>query len=154
MATPINPTSGLWPNPGMGAKEDLTTVGGRVRAARKAKGLSQAQLAEAADLSQGTVSDIETGEQGTAYAPELAAALDVEALWLKTGKEPRKRPSGAIDVKVLRNVLVGVDAGTKGFAETPERKAKLAAAVYQYLMRHPEAKLDAESILQVLRDLI
>lgn len=112
-------------------------------------------LAEKAGIGQGTVSDIENNKQGSAYAPELANALEVEALWLKTGEGPRTRTAGdTIDVKVLRNVLIGVETGAKGFAETPERKAALAAASYKYLIRHPEAELNRDTLLEILRDLI
>jgi transcriptional regulator with XRE-family HTH domain len=129
-------------------------MGARLRAARKAAGMNQEQLAERAGINQSTVSDIENDEQGTAYAPELAAPLGVEALWLKTGKGPRKRLGGAIDPIILRDVLIGIEAGAAGFAETPERKARIAAAAYQWLMLHPEAKPDAELILKLLRDLL
>lgn len=130
---------------GMG---ELDSMGGRLKAARKASGLSQTQLAEKSDLNQSTISDIETGEQGTAYAPELAAALGIEALWLKTGQGPRKRAGGQVDAAVLKDALVAVLRVTDG-KEPPERTAKLAAALYEAGMA--QGRLDATALLKLLR---
>lgn len=127
---------------------DLDTMGGRLRAARKAASMSQEQLAKRSGLNQGTVSDIENDNQGSAFAPELAAALGIEALWLKTGKEPRKRAGGQVDAAVLKDALVAVLRVTGG-KEPPERTAKLAAALYEAGLA--EGRLDAPALLKLLR---
>lgn len=123
-------------------------MGGRVKAARKAAGLSQAQLAARAGIGQGTISDIERNKQGSGFAPELAAALNVEALWLKTGQEPRKRGGGQVDAAVLKDALVAVLRVTGG-KEPPERTAKLATALYEAALA--EGRLDAPALLKLLR---
>lgn len=125
-----------------------TTMGGRLRAARKAASLSQGQLAKKSGLNQGTISDIENDHQGSAYAPELAAALGIEALWLKTGQGPRKRSEGRVDQEALKDALVAVLRVT-GTKESPERIAKLAAALYEAAI--VQNRLDTPALLGLLR---
>lgn len=65
----------------------METVGARVKAARDKAGMSQARLAAAVGVDQGTISNIERNI--TANSPHLvriAAALGVDALWLSSGK--------------------------------------------------------------------
>jgi transcriptional regulator with XRE-family HTH domain len=63
----------------------------RLRSARKHKGFSQNQLAEKSGVGQGSISKIERGDQkASAYDIELAEALDINPLWLRTGKEAYK----------------------------------------------------------------
>lgn len=69
---------------------DMKTFADRVRAARKAAGLTQKQLAAKSGLSQTTISDIERGRNETsADVVALARALKVLAEWLADGKGPR-----------------------------------------------------------------
>lgn len=60
--------------------EVLVGVGGQIRKLRVAKGLTQAQLAEAIGMSRPSLSKIERGVEnfGVATLFSLAAALDVE----------------------------------------------------------------------------
>lgn len=63
------------------------SIGSRVKLARKAAKLTQAELASRSGLKQSTISDLEVGKsQGTTYIASLATALGVNALWLETGK--------------------------------------------------------------------
>jgi transcriptional regulator with XRE-family HTH domain len=60
-----------------------TTFGKRLKLARKEAGLTQKALATKAGIKQATVSELENDKyHGSAYAPQLAAALGVNALWL------------------------------------------------------------------------
>ncbi|MGZ8158374.1 MAG: XRE family transcriptional regulator [Methylobacter sp.] len=62
--------------------------GERLRMAREHRGLTQGQLAELSGVKQGTISKIERGDQHvSSFDIELAYALDIEAMWLKTGGE-------------------------------------------------------------------
>lgn len=65
-------------------------IGDRVREARKEKGLSQGKLAAKVGIRQPTLSDLENGESSsTGHIAQIAAALDVSALWLETGRGPK-----------------------------------------------------------------
>jgi SOS-response transcriptional repressor LexA len=63
------------------------SIGSRIKQARKAMKLTQIELAKKSGLNQSTISDLEVGKsQGTTYLGTLASALNVNALWLETGK--------------------------------------------------------------------
>jgi phage repressor protein C with HTH and peptisase S24 domain len=63
------------------------SIGTRVKQARKAAKLTQAELASRTGLKQSSISDLEVGKsQGTTFIASLAAALGVNPLWLETGK--------------------------------------------------------------------
>lgn len=63
-----------------------TGLGMRVRAARKAKGMTQVQLARAAGIDQSTVSKIERGAQAsTTDIVSIASALGVDSAFLDKG---------------------------------------------------------------------
>lgn len=65
-----------------------TTLGQRIKARRKALGLSQASLGELAGLDQTVISKLERGDvQETSRIAALANVLQCDALWLATGKE-------------------------------------------------------------------
>lgn len=74
------------------------SIGERIREARKRAKLTQKQLATKVGISQGALSELETGEsEGTTYVASFAAALGVNALWLETGKG--LPGPGAVDVR-------------------------------------------------------
>ncbi len=59
----------------------------RLKTARKNAKMTQAQLAKAVPISQGTISDLESGRnKGTASLVKIAQALKVNAHWLATGE--------------------------------------------------------------------
>ena len=63
-----------------------TEFGKRVRTARKNAGLSQAALARAVGVSQGTVSEMETLAHSSTVTAQVAVACGVNANWLATGE--------------------------------------------------------------------
>ena len=69
-----------------------TTIGERIREQRKAKGLSVAELAERAGLSESLIEKLEQGKRGdgttvtTAFA--IADALECDARWLAGVADP------------------------------------------------------------------
>lgn len=69
-----------------------------LREIRKAKGMSQEQLAEAADVSQGTISKIERGEMNVTYDViiKIATALGVPPVQLFPLSELQRRALNAI----------------------------------------------------------
>lgn len=78
-------------------EEDLSTFGKRLLAARKAKRLSQTQLAKAVGISQSMVSELEHDEYvGTSYIVQLARATGVNPAWLQERRGPRY-PSSVVE---------------------------------------------------------
>lgn len=76
----------------------MQTFAARLLAAREARGLSQEQLAEKADVSQVTIAHIENGRNKTSRKiVQLARALSVPAEWLA---------EGVGDVDVSRSLLI------------------------------------------------
>lgn len=72
----------------------MKTIAERLRYARELKGWRQAQLAVAADVSQGTIGNIESGaRQSKGSLPKIAKALGVRHDWLADG-EGEMLPSG------------------------------------------------------------
>lgn len=70
-------------------KLQLSSLGDRLRFARKKAGLTQKALAQKAGMSQSSVSELENGEYPTSsYTAQLADATGVRALWLAEGKGP------------------------------------------------------------------
>lgn len=82
-------------------EKDLSTLGHRIRFARKRASITQADLGAATGLGQGGISDLEAGRRNsTTVIATMARALNVSPLWLETGEgvmevEPSNvRPSG------------------------------------------------------------
>lgn len=75
----------------MTAEQSKTsTFGERLKAARKAAGLSQKQLASKVRMSQSNLSDMERDKAaGSSFTPKLAHILKVRAFWLAEGRGPR-----------------------------------------------------------------
>ncbi|MDR1162657.1 MAG: helix-turn-helix transcriptional regulator, partial [Candidatus Accumulibacter sp.] len=68
------------------------TLGNRLRACRKAKGLTQKEVEARAGVSQGTLSELENDKYPTStFVPQLAELYGVEALWLATGEGRKVR---------------------------------------------------------------
>ena len=68
----------------------MTTMGERIRATRKEKRWTLAELSKASGISPGSISDLEQGRQiGTTRLPDLAAALEVRVEWLHRGEGPK-----------------------------------------------------------------
>lgn len=64
----------------------MSTIGVRVRQARKEQRLSQIELAKKANISQTTLSQLENGRNETSKElPQIALALGVDVHWLLTG---------------------------------------------------------------------
>lgn len=85
-----NPDSVTAQTSGMGIDEDLTTFGGRLRAARKARKMNQKALAAAVGISQSVVSDLENNvHAGSSHTVQLARAVGVNPLWLESNRGPR-----------------------------------------------------------------
>ena len=69
-------------------KEDLTTLGGRLRRRRKDLGWTQVHLAEIVGTSQAVIQKIENGKSlRPRILEEIAEALGVRPAWLQFGVE-------------------------------------------------------------------
>lgn len=65
----------------------MTDLSTRLKEARAKSGKSQMEIAEAVGIKQPTYQALEKGKtQKSAYLPEIAKALNVDAYWLQTGK--------------------------------------------------------------------
>lgn len=65
----------------------MSTIGARVRQARKEQRLSQIELAKKANISQTTLSQLENGRnESSKELPSIALALGVDVHWLLTGE--------------------------------------------------------------------
>lgn len=77
----------------------MGTIGGRVRAARKALGLTQPVLAKSVGIDQSTLSDIERGSGFSAEVlMRLAAALEVSAEQIMRGADSATWPFPRVPV--------------------------------------------------------
>ena len=69
----------------------MSTVGQRVKLARKAAGLSQQQLAEKIGVTQPTIAELEKGDsKSSKYVVEIALACDVSPRWLAKNEGDRQ----------------------------------------------------------------
>jgi phage repressor protein C with HTH and peptisase S24 domain len=70
----------------------MDSLGSRLKEARQRAGLSQRELADAADMEQPSYQAVESGKvRGTKFLTKLAEALNVDANWLLTGKTAAPR---------------------------------------------------------------
>lgn len=70
---------------------DVKTIKDRTKEAREALGLNQVELAKLAKVSPGTIGNLEAGtRKNPRELLAIAAALQVNPQWLKTGKGPRE----------------------------------------------------------------
>lgn len=87
----------------------------RLISARKAKKLSQKQLAKAIGVNQSIIGSLETGYRKTsAYIPAIADVLEVEALWLTEGKLPREKISKILTFDESLLVMLGLSSDKVG----------------------------------------
>ncbi|WP_312252743.1 S24 family peptidase [Stenotrophomonas sp.] len=76
----------------------MNTVGDRIKEARKLRGMSRPELAEAARVKYPTLAGIENNDQaGTTQLPLIAEALGVSPKWLQTGRGPMEAGSASND---------------------------------------------------------
>lgn len=69
----------------------MKTLAERLIAERESRGISQPELAAKAKISQSFIGALETGRQkSSGWLPEIAYALGLQAMWLKTGIGPKE----------------------------------------------------------------
>lgn len=92
----------------------MTTLGENLKSIRKAKKMTQIQLAKKSGVKQSVISDLETGNaKSTGFILELASALGVTAEELKKGVAGEVEPANAVSVKArMAPVLSWVQAGS------------------------------------------
>ena len=110
----------------LGSMRDSTRTpfGERLVKARKRKGLTQTQLAKLVGMGQSTLTEAEKSGQGSSFTAQIAAACDVDELWLATGEgDMLRRPAGLEGAQPVRpgkiNSIAVVGRGNGGVM--PER---------------------------------
>jgi transcriptional regulator with XRE-family HTH domain len=92
------------PFPPVGDIEGVRDIGLRLRHARKARRLTQVELANKAGIKQASVSDLERGESKSfrgATLVAMARVLNVRPEWLSHGKGPMERRDVPISDKAM-----------------------------------------------------
>ena len=111
----------------------MNTIGERIKEARRVRGMSRPQLAEAAKIKYPTLAGIENNDQaGTTQLPLIAEALGVSAKWLQTGKGPMEVGLATVEQDDYADVVgysqaVGLGAAgaeAEEYAETHSLKFK------------------------------
>jgi len=108
----------------------MNTVGDRIKEARKARGMSRPQLAEAARVKYPTLAGIENNDQaGTTQLPQIAEALGVSPKWLQTGRGPMEGTAASNDDSDWADIsgyaqAIGLGGGPEAqeYAETHKLK--------------------------------
>ena len=86
----------------------MKTIAERLRYARELKGWKQAQLAVAADVSQGTIGNIESGaRQSRGSLPKIAKALGVSHDWLAEGEGEMLPAGGRVEPSNVVPAAIG-----------------------------------------------
>jgi len=100
-----------------------TEFGQRLKQARKAAALTQAQLAKKVGIGQSTIAELEKIGSGSSHTPAIAAILNVSALWLATGQGQMQSASRQLidldnnpDYPAIRRVHFSLSAGVHGYA--------------------------------------
>lgn len=116
-----------------------TTFGKRLKQARTEAGLTQKALALKAGIKQATVSELENDKyHGSAFAPQLAAALRVSALWLANEKGPKHIP-GSHDAPITTQNLGQIVKSVHNNGNTiTEKKPTAYGNVERISMGHRE----------------
>jgi transcriptional regulator with XRE-family HTH domain len=85
-----------------------STIGYRIRLARKSCGYTQAGLAKQVGISTITFNRYETGNRGidSSLVVNLAEILNCDLIWLLTGQGDMRGDSGAIHQKASNDVLL------------------------------------------------
>lgn len=145
----------------------MTTLAHRIRQARRARNMTQAQLAAAMGVSRPAASQWES--RTSPSAPEthrierIAEVLGVSADWLLTGKgemipdiEGAPIPGGALDRNLLYRVTVALESHlvAEGMELDPVDKGETLLAVYDWAEAEgaPEI-IDIRRISSLLRRL-
>ncbi|HEY7360912.1 MAG TPA: helix-turn-helix domain-containing protein, partial [Streptosporangiaceae bacterium] len=143
--------------PAAGREDWAADVGSLVRIRRRAAGLTQQELADLAQVSLGTVRDL---EQGRTHRPRrdsmtrLAGALDLDPARLQTltwsspepaGPDRGRRPRvSGLQLKVLGPVEAWRDGAPAGLSEPRQR------AVLGLLALNPDVPVHRETLIDTL----
>jgi len=113
------------------------TIGQRIKRMRTEAGLSQAKLSEKVGVDRSLISQLESDKgTGTSHVAALAYALNVNALWLQTGKG-RPDVGYTPPIEIAQNYGKEVDAILELLESTDDRgKQKALIAVQDTLDAH------------------
>lgn len=110
---------------------DMTTLATRLITSRKAKGLSQEELAKKAGLkSQSIIGMLESGaRKSSSYIPQIAEALGVDAVWLATGKFSKRKPD-LLPLAYIQGEVTGVEYESPNVEPTSKTIGKIPVISY------------------------
>jgi len=131
--------------PGAGWPAGGVSIGALVRTRRLAAGLTQRQLAGRAQVSLGTVRDLEQGRTyrpGVASVAKLAAALGLDMARLQASAPPAPAPGG-LYLQVLGPVLASRGGAPAGLGEPRQRAILGLLALSPGRPVHRDALIDA-----------
>ncbi|WP_103035506.1 helix-turn-helix domain-containing protein [Castellaniella caeni] len=120
----------------------VDTFGDRLRTTRIRRGLSQAQLARACDLSQSAISAYENGSRLPKQAARLALALNVSLVWLSRGEgsadQARQTPPGSLQETAFAWPFASIEPHRFWALSTKDRQAveSTLAALIDSLQSH------------------
>lgn len=128
------------------------TLGKRLNQIRKDKGLSQQALATMLDTSSGFISEIEQGKKmpGSEFLLSLWRVFGVDLNWFLTGEE--KEAAGKNEIEYDRELLIQAIRvmeeclERKGIMPNPEKRSKVAAKLYENLIKSNVAPDDLKVI--------
>ena len=137
----------------------ITSMGGRVASYRKAKSLSQQELADIVGVSRGYIGDIERdrSDPSSNFLTLLTSKMDVSADWILTGEGEMLKENHAnlvlIDTKRLTLAIETVEEGLEVAHRVmqPDKKAQLILAVYELFKS--QAKSDKKSMLSLVQQI-
>lgn len=112
-------------------------LGERLKAARKARNLTQQQLADAVGWNQGGVGNIEARDSDKClYSAEIAKALNISLVWLMTGNGTMEiTGSDYASIYVVdsrKSTFIPIYSPEQIVAKKPEVLGKLDAESYSY----------------------
>jgi transcriptional regulator with XRE-family HTH domain len=130
-----------------------------LRVARKARGLTQGELAEKLGVTGGYISDLEKGKRSPSDSLVSLATIELRLSrnWLLTGEgemfeeEALKAPAGFLEKELVRVVIEAVEEGLGDLhlELKPDKKAQLVITLCE--MFQEEKQVDIPTILRLIK---
>lgn len=118
--------------------KETTVLGEYVRARRKARGWTQEQLAERANVDQTFISQVETGrvtQPSFTYFRRLAEGLDVPVNELMAVAGLLEEPAGDDETSEVRQLIAYIERDPELGAQLAEIRARVTIDVYERVVR-------------------
>jgi len=126
----------------------MKTLGERIKGLREGKGWSQKDLAEAAHVSQVTITHLEAGRnRSSKFLLEIASALEVDPQWLGTGAGDEGQDSPGQTQEKTSRAINRITAALKRAENEGRLSDDLTAAILKMIMAaapQPEKDQDVD----------